>query len=200
MKTHKLLILSFLVLLVHAAEWSIPLKNEASDYGCGSKNMMLYYPLGLPGGVECFVGHANPLTRNDRVLMRFDLGEYYLLEQLPELQSAWLEFTIQYSVNAEGHVLVIEHLDYERDALAKEDLATDSATAVAQAPIAERRHRIDVTDAVRGDLSARNLYAAFRFSSTCGNAPNETAQPIGCRIRTDLGAPAEVPRLVLVFP
>ena len=185
--------------LLCAAEWSIELKDLPDDYGCGSKNMMLYCQKGIPS-VGCFVGHANPLTRNDRVLMRFDLGEYYLLEQLPEVKSAWLEFTVHYrTANADGHQLFVEHLDYEREAFAKEDLAADEATTVAQEPIAEKRYRLDVTAAVKHDLAARRLHAAFRFAATCGNAGNTSGQPIGCEIRVPVEHAGNNPRLVLEF-
>ncbi len=196
---NKLLIFLCTATLLHAAEMAIELKDDGADYGCGAKTMMFYYPTGIPGGVGCFVGHANPLTRNDRVLMRFDIGGCYLQEHLPAIRAAWLEFSVCSLTYADGQELIVEHLDYERDTIKPEDLASDEATKVAQVPMEIKRFRMDVTAMVRRDLAERSLHAVFRFSSTCGNTGNTTAKPIGCSIRVPCEKAGDNPVLILEY-
>ena len=189
-------------LLAQAEVWTIELKDRAEDYGAGPKNMMLHYsPRGIPPNVGCFVGHANLLSRDDRALMRFDLGELYLMERLPEIRTAWLEFSISSTAGeVSAHKLIIEHLDYQRNALTKEDLVQPEATIVAEVPMKQGTVRLEVTDCIKRDLAGRCLFAPFRFSSTCGMAPNATANPIGCHVKTPFDCAEDLPVLVLEWP
>ena len=82
-----------------AAEYRFPLAG-ATNFGAGSMVQSSYFDGGIPGA-GVLAGHANLLTRKDRILLRFDISDFYLADAMPEIKRAYLEFTLWYVAGAQ---------------------------------------------------------------------------------------------------
>ncbi len=206
MKCFGLIATALLSLAAGAREWRFPLSAAPDDFGSGTVAQSGYSPGGIPK-VGVFAGHANLLTRKDRILLRFDLTDFYLGEALPEITGARLEFTLWYVAGAsEGTEVRAEHLDYERETFTSEDLSNPQATPVGSAPVHLEKHppegedghyAFDVTEAVRGDLANLRPFASFRLSDSCEEEGNATGSAVGFLIQTPNLGRGAIPVLVV---
>jgi len=155
----------FAVSKVFAEEVLVPESN--ADYGSGPAAMNIYYPGGVPGGTGLFLGHANPLGRNDRALVKFTISPY-LLSASP-VNSAKLCFGVTYFAAPEDiHEIEIAHLSYDANSFSVTDLLNSRAEIVEIVSVknnepADKEYSIDVTKYVNADIAKGNMYSAFRF-------------------------------------
>ncbi len=193
------LLFAILAVTAEAKTWRFELRNTPDDYGSGSIIATLYYPGGIPN-VGTFAGHPNSSTRRDRVVFRFDITDFYLLPEAPEIVEARVEFTTTSLYGPAGdRKIYAEHLGYEHFKLGAEDLTNDRATRILEEPVRCGRFRADVTEQVRQDLADFRFYSMFRVSDSAGDVTNTSADAIGVGVRTPFeGAGEDNPVLVII--
>lgn len=185
--------------MLTAAEWRIALKNSPQDYGSGSLRASLYYPGGIPN-VGTFIGHANSTTRDDRVLLRFDITRFYMCGRTVEIEKTWVEFK---GMGIHGPVgdrkIYLDHCDYDRTTMSREDLANDKVTRVMEdTPEGNKVYHADVTSQLKDDIANFRFHSMYRVSDSCGLKTNSQPNAIGQGIRTYFEGPSDIPVLVVI--
>jgi len=167
--------------------------GSKEDYGSGSVALSRYWPGGVDG-MGCVAGHANHLTRKDRVLLRFNLGRLYLLPRLPQIKSAVLRICLYWDSSPEiKRFLTISALNYEPEELSVFDLSNPDVFKTGVFPVRLQKMpsqgtdgliTVDVTRLVNRALKEKQLYIGFRIADSAEDIENKTGKHICTIIQT----------------
>lgn len=144
--------------------------RSTADFGSGATIWTDWYTPGGIGGVGAFAGHPNTLSRNDRVLVRFNLSRLltWPAERVSR-QTATFRFRVA-RVAGQAAVRQIEvvHLKYDPWRLTGSDLVNQAVETVGTVEVRQddvpgRVYALPVTQAVREDLLRGNPFCGFRF-------------------------------------
>lgn len=195
------------VLPVTAENLKLSLTDKA-NFGSGSVAQSSYFPGGIDT-IGLIAGHANLLTRTDRILLRFDITDFYLGERMPEIKSARLEFTLWYIAGEIGdREAQVDHLAYETGTLSANDLSNPAVDTIGAAQLKldehppkgdDGRYSFDVTAAVKSDLAERRQYAGFRLADSAGDLGNATGSSVGYIIQSPVTGRGANPVLVIEY-
>lgn len=205
----KTLSAGLLMLLVTAlpsacAEISI-VPNGFEDMGSGPAAIAhLYTPGGIPGGLGLILGQPNSLTRNDRVLVRFDISKLALYSNPAQrLKKAVLEFRLDsaYLLNTPSKVDVSRLLHDTATGFVGTDMLREPVSVVAKFTVSKptaKDYSIDITTAVRSDIEKGRKYTAYRWRNvTAEEKGNIFVAPWFIKLIAD--SPETTPRLTLTF-
>lgn len=159
--------------------------RSPDDVGSGAAAGPGWY---APGGVlngQPFVGNPDPLTRRDRMVLRFDLTPFALVCGETGVREAVLHL-IPVSFHGPDPVRRIEvsHLRYDTGVLSWKDVVNDRAAAVSTVEVHRDTAcgeglRVDVTEQVNADLRLGRAAAAFRLRDIGSEEGNPDMQPDG---------------------
>lgn len=184
-----------------AAASSLIVPLETKDYGAGSASRSVYSEGGIPN-IGLFAGHANTLTRNDRVIVRFDVQP--LLEVADAVQTVELAFAVS-SVSGPltDRVLQIEHFERPLGTLDAAALGTTEVENAGELTVTldsagrTRNHSIDVTAWIKRDLRRGATASSFRIRDVQAELEtNRTGHPAGVTLAS---AANNLPALIVTF-
>jgi hypothetical protein len=154
--------------------------SGTESYGSGaSVSDDLYSPGGVPN-VGLFIGQPNPFTRNDRVLLKYDIESLLLMKgklQKAELgltvdhygtKEPVLDLEVEYLPDATGELTGKELNRTDADVIGTVEVTKDDATytgqdVAARDPVVEKT--VDVTTALKDALERGNTFIIFRLRS-----------------------------------
>lgn len=164
----------------------------------------LYIPGGLPDVLGLSIGQPNTLTRNDRVLIRFDISHLALESDVARrLQKAELQFTIDasYFRGIPTRVEVCRLSHDTSSGFSGTDMVRDSVVVVGEIMITVAhpgKFSLDVTNVVRSDLAKGRKFSSYRWRNITAEAKGNTfVSPWFVRVVAD--PPLNLPSLTLTF-
>lgn len=171
-------------LAISARTLVVPLQNP-EDCAAG---MHVDFQIGGIKNIGLVAGHANHCTRNDRILMRFDLGGLYLPNQKPTIQKATLKLHLWYIVKKDNQdrALSLFGMDFDPIAFKVADLAKTNVAPCGTASTATLKNhppqgddgliQFDVTSYIDSCLQKNYGYATFRLHDEAGDKVNDNRQ------------------------
>jgi len=173
------------------------------DIGSGPTVLThLYSPGGL-GGLGYILGQPNTLTRNDRVLVRFDISKLLLQPKAAgRLMHAEMKFKMDGAyIRDISSTVEVTHLALDTaGGLVGTDMVREPAPVVGKLQVNEPKivkYTLDVTKFVRSDLAKGRKFTSYRWRDlTAEEKGNTFLSPWFVRL---VGDASDMPTLELTF-
>ncbi len=173
------------------------------DIGSGPTVLTHLYSPGGIGGMGLILGQPNTLTRNDRVLVRFDISKILLQPKAAsKLMRAQLKFKMDGSyIRDVPSTVEVTHLAHDTaGGLVGTDMVREPAPVVGKLKVNEPKtaeYTLDVTKAVFSDLAKGRKFTSYRWRDLTAEEKGNTF--LSAWFVRLVGDASDMPTLELTF-